>query len=124
MADMHVIDGDNADRWTVVMHVGVPTGNNSVGVLWSSALINSGLGGTTQLPDGDGEKGTITPEEKTAIQSGTVHEVSGSFLVESGGTSTAQLKASLRKFYGMQKTKAIDDLKRSLKYYGHTESEV
>ena len=124
MYDMHVLTGNNGNRWTVVMHFAVPAGNNSVGMLWKDALIKSGMGGTTALPDGDGTGGTIGTTEKAAVEAGTVYEHSGSFLVESGGTSNAELRASLRSFYARERAKIIDDLQSKLKYFGYIESEV
>ena len=123
MADMHVLAGSGG-RWQVVMHFAVPGGTNAAGVLWSDVLTNSGIGGSTILPDGDGTGGTIDATEKVAIVAGTVLEHVGRFLVESGGTSAAGIRGSLREFYGKEKAAVIAQLQRQLRYFGATESEA
>ncbi len=119
MAIMHILTG-NGIEYQVVMHFDVPVGSNSVGNSWGDVLINSGWGGTTQLVEGTG-LGEITPAEKIAIEAGAVHEHSGSFRVESGGTSNDELQTSLREFYDLEEIRVINNLKRVLKYFGHTE---
>lgn len=123
MADMHILTGDGL-RWTVVMHFTVPGGTNAAGISWTDALVNSGQGGTTSLPDGDGTGGTIDATEKAAVLAGTVAEHSASFLIESGGSSGANVQAALREFYATQKTAVQAALQRRLKYFGATESEA
>lgn len=73
MARCHVLD--TAGGLTrVAFHIDVPIGNNDAGTAWSTVLVNSGIGGTTILPDGTGTGGTISAAEKTSIQGGTVFE--------------------------------------------------
>lgn len=122
MADMHVLDGDG-QRWRVAMHFPVPDANNAVGVNYRTALVNSGLGGTTVMAEGT-DPGEINATEKADVQSGAVFEYIASFLVESGGTSNAQLRDSLRQFYTTEKNGILTRLQDRLRYYGHTESEV
>ena len=125
MSDMHVLTEVASGRFTIVMHFAVPIGNNSVGVPWSVALINSGIGGTTSLPDGDGTAGTInTATEKIDIKAGTVFEHRKALLAESGGSSNLELQASIREFYAIEKTNILAVLQTELKYFGHTESEA
>ena len=50
MSDMHVLEGDGT-KWRIVMHFAVPNANNLVNVNYRTALVNSGLGGTTVLAD-------------------------------------------------------------------------
>lgn len=119
MADMHVLTGTDG-RWQVVMHFPVPGGNNIAGVSWSEAVKNSGLGGSTGLPDGDGTDGTIGATEKTAVLAGTVLEHVGDFRVESGGS----VQATLREFYANEKVDMAAQLQRRLRYFGATESEA
>ena len=66
MADMHVLTG-NGSKWRVVMHFAVPGGNNAAGVSWADALVNSGLGGMTEMAEGTGP-GQIAAAEKSQIQ--------------------------------------------------------
>lgn len=124
MADIHVLDGNFNNRWRVVMHFVVPSGNNAVNILWTDVLINSGVGGNTQLPDGDGNDGTIDVTEKTAIQNGIIFEHIALFRIESGGVSSANIRATLRQFYASEKVNVILNLQRQLKYFGAIESEA
>ena len=120
MADMHITTGDG-ERWTIVMHFPVPDVNNDVAVNYRTALVNSGIGGTTVMAEGV-DPGQIGTTEKTAIEAGEVFEHVGTFRVESGGTSNVQLRDSIREFYTRAKVDVIDDMKSRLRYYGHTES--
>ena len=122
MADMHVYDGDGR-KWTVIMHFAVPNVNNAVAVNYRTALVNSGLGGTTTMTEGTGA-GEITAAEKADVEAGILYEHVASFLVESGGKQAAELRASLREFYAKEETRIIDVLKSKLRYFGHTESKA
>ena len=125
MSDMHVLLGAvDGRQWTVVMHIAVPVGNNDVGVSWATALLNSGRGGTTILLDGDGSEGTIDATEKSAIEAGTIFEHVYTFPVESGGTTTAELRTTLRSKYTQQKAVVQAEIQKQLRYYGHTEEET
>lgn len=121
MADMHVLTGDG-NKWQVVMHIAVPGGTNAVGIPWSIALVNSGLGGSTVLPDGDGNGGTISSAEKVAVLAGTVFEHSTSVLVESGGSDGPGIQATLRQMYASTKAGVQAAISRRLRYFGKTES--
>lgn len=124
MADMHVLDGDGS-RYRVVMHFPMPAGKNSVNVPWSTALVESaGLNedGTPATPTTMLQ--SINAAEKARIEAGRVHEHSGEFLVESGGTTKLALRAALRHFYAREKTGVTAALQIKLRYFGHTESEV
>ena len=124
MADIHVSKGGSDSHYHIIMHLPSPGGNNSVGVAWSTALVNSGLGGSTSLPDGDGADGTISTAEKASIEAGTLYEHSKEFPAESGGTSNAELRASLREFHSQEKISVTALLQTQLRYFGHTESEA
>ena len=108
----------------MVMHIAVPDADNSVSVNWRTALVNSGLGGITSLPDGDGNNGTISAAEKALIAAGEVLEHVMSARLESGGTSLAQQRTALRAWYAKAKTTVVSDLQTKLRYYGHNESEA
>lgn len=123
MSDMHVLTGDGK-TWRIVMHFAVPGGNNAAGVSWADALVNSGLGGTTVLPNGDGTGGTIVAAEKTAVENGTVFEHEADFRVESGGNSAGNIRASLREFYAAERAGVMAVLSTSLRYFGATESKA
>ena len=122
MADMHVLDGNNSLGWRVAFHLDVNGGTNAVGVLWRTALVNSGLGGTTDLPDGDGTAGTISAVEKGNIESGAVFEVIETIRAETGGTSNAELRATFRAAYAVADARESDRIGSVLRYFGHTET--
>ena len=121
MADMHVTTG-RGKEWSIVMHFDVPNVNNNVDVNYRAALVASGLGGSTQLPEGDGSNGTIDATEKAAIAAGSIVERSVPFVVESGGTTTAELRGTLRELYAAKEASVIAELQRQLRYFGHTEA--
>jgi hypothetical protein len=123
MADMHVITGRD-EKWSIVMHFAVPDSNNAVAVNYRTAIINSGIGGSTVLIAGDGTNGTIVAAESANIDSGAVYEHVVPFIVESGGTSNAELRATLRALYASEETTVINRLKKQLRYFGHTESKA
>ena len=122
MSDMHVLSGHDSD-WDVVMHFPVPDANNDVGVSYADAIVASGIGGVTRMTEGTGP-GQIVPAEKALIEAGQVYEHRKDFLVESGGTSTANLRATLRDFYAKEKAHQVARIRESLRYFGHTESEA
>lgn len=125
MSDMHVVRGSvDGKSWDVVMHFTTPGGNNSVAVPWATALVNSGVAQPSNLPDGDGTQGTIDATEKAAVLAGTVVEHRVTLLLETGGTTNAELRATLRAYYTSQKASVQAELQKQLRYFGHTESEV
>lgn len=71
MSKIHVLAGA-FNVYTVVVHTNVPVGNNSAGILWSDAIINSGRNISTMVP-GAGP-GQITQTELDQITAGTVME--------------------------------------------------
>lgn len=125
MSDIHVLTDNGRGKVSVVLHILTPVGTNVPGVPWAVALVNSGLGGTTRMKDGDGTNGTISTAEKTAIEAGTLYETSISYALEDGsGTDTAAQRAALRALSVREKAAATKDIQRRLKYFGHTESEA
>lgn len=127
MADMHILTANNNGQFRVVMHFPVPSGNNSAGVAWVDAVVNSGFGGTTTLPDGDGTGGTVDTApggEKDDIESGAVFEHAAGFPIESSGNTIPKVRAALREFYAQEKLNLQNTLKRQLKWFGANESEA
>ncbi len=126
MSDIHVLDGGiDGKSWRVAMHFDVPDTDNNVGMNHRAALVASGIGGETVLPDGDGTNGTVIAAEKALIESGGRYEhVVTIPALESGGTTSAQLRTSIRHFYGRKKTDVLNGLAMRLKYFGYTESEA
>ncbi len=104
------------------MHFPVPDTNNDVAVNYRTALVNSGIGGSTVMAEGVGP-GQILAAEKTAIEAGEVYEHVAPFRIESSGKTPAQLQRTIRGFLAQAKIDVVAELKRKLRYYGHTESE-
>jgi hypothetical protein len=122
MADIHVLTESGSGEWRVVMHFAVPDLNNEAGKSYRVALVNSGLGGQTILPEGTGP-GQIEPTEVAAIGTGEVYEHLESFRLESGGTTAAERRTALLARYAARKPVMWDKLKKQLRYFGHIENE-
>jgi len=127
MADMHILTGNNAKEWTIVMHFTVPDTTNSVGVNFRTALLNSGEGvreggRRSSLLAGDGTEGTISAAEEANLDNGSLFEHSVALLVESGGTSNPELQATIREMYATENSRVQAAIGSRLRYFGHTES--
>lgn len=122
MADIHTLTRDGDGQTRLVFHFPVPDIDNSVGVNYRIALVNSGLGGMSSLTEGTGA-GQISSAELAQIAAGELYEHSISVPVESGGTSGPQLLATVRKFYLKAKDNVLNGLQQRLKYFGYTASE-
>ena len=72
MGSIHVLAGGRNGVYQVVIHTTTPAGNNSAGVSWATAIVNSGRNKTI-LPTGNGP-GQITSAEAAQITAGTVIE--------------------------------------------------
>lgn len=124
MANWHALTGDAfGNTYTVVYHVPIPSANNRVGVNYRTALVNSGLGGTTRLPDGDGTGGTIAAAEKTSIQSGALYEHAEPFATNPGQT-LGQLGAAVdARYTALADVNGafIAGIKNQLQYFGGTD---
>lgn len=123
MADFHVLGGDGLCFWTIVFHFAVPEQDNDVGVSYRTALVSSGLGGTSQMTEGT-NPGQITPAELVLIQAGEVYEHSLSFLAESGATNNAELLAAVQGEYAKCEDSVLNRLRKRLRYYGYTGSKA
>lgn len=121
MANYHVLTGSgDGNSFTVVFHVAVPgVGNNRAGVQWRTALVNSKLGGTTVLVDGDGSGGTVSAAEKAQIQAGAVFEV-----VEQVATNPGETALQLRDKIDARFTALVTEIQATLQgrltYFGYT----
>ena len=73
------------------------------------------------LTEGTGV-GEISTAELANITAGSVYEEVVSYIMESGGTSSLELIATLRTLYAQKETEVIARLQAQLRYYGHTES--
>lgn len=121
MADIHVLSGNGIDKWTLIFHFAVPNVNNAVSVNYRTALVNSGLGGTTSMASGAGP-GQMSGAELILIEAGELFEHSVSFPIESGSTDNAEMLAVSRQIYARDETRMIERLQRKLKYFGFSGS--
>lgn len=119
MADIHVLQGDGLRYWTLAMHFAIPNQDNKIGVSYRTALINSGIGGTSQMAEGTGP-GQITAAELALIQAGELYEFTLPFLAESGATTNVELLAEIRAEYAKHEIPVLNHLKKQLRYYGYT----
>lgn len=123
MAEIHVLTGDADGNVSVAMHFAVPNQNNSVGVNYRTALVNSQIGGSTAMVEGAGP-GQITTAEKAQIEAGERYEYPIAFPVASGGLAPAKIRAALRSLYTARKIAVLAALQGRLRWFGHTESEA
>jgi hypothetical protein len=122
MASYHVLTGqDDGNAFRVVFHLPIPVANNRAGVAYRTALVNSGLGGTTTLPDGDGTGGTISAAEKTQVQAGQILEHAENFPTNPG-ESAVQLQARIDARYAELTTVGLDRAQKRLTYFGFARS--
>jgi hypothetical protein len=116
--DYHVLTGtDDGNSFRIVNHIPIPSAVNRVNVNYRTAIINSGLGGRTVLPDGDGTGGTISAAEKAAILAGSLYEHVEDFATNPGETA-AQLQARLDARYDALVGIVQDRAAKMLSYYG------
>jgi hypothetical protein len=118
MARCHVLTAANG-LTTVVFHIAVPAGNNAVGTPWPEVVVNSGIGGTTSLPSGDGTGGTIAAAELAQIEAGTVFEVQDRIPMPEGMTG-AQANAHLDAHHAAKTTEAEGLFQERGRYFGYT----
>lgn len=118
MANIHALTVDGG-QLTLVYHLAVPAGSNAAGVAWSAALVASGLGGATMLPDGDGTGGTISAAEKASLAAGTLYEDTDTLNLD-GATTPAQRAAYVDARYTAATTRVQSELQRRLRYFGMT----
>ena len=113
MADITVLERDMEHRWRVVMHFPVPAGVNAAGLPWRTALVRSGMGGTTILPDGPGTGGTISDDDKMKIESGELLEY-----VETVRLGSGNPQAAAEEIYNSRKALKQEQLQARLNQYG------
>jgi hypothetical protein len=116
MASVHVLT-KTGEGYRLAFHYTVPGGNNGAGFSWATAVINSGLGGTTALKDGDGTAGTISAAEKLAIQNGTVIEEIVTWPPPADGTG-AMLLTRLDEHYAARRIEMLAQLQVKLEQFG------
>jgi len=122
MSDIHVLDADGSGHVRVAFHFPVPDASNSVGVNYRVAVVNSGIGGTTAMTEGD-EPGQIATAEKTQIEAGEVFEELFSPLLANYGDTIAEKRSALLADYAARKSHLVTRLAARLAYFGYTADE-
>ena len=107
------------------MHFPVPNGNNSAGVSWATAIVNSGIGlqedgRRTVLLAGAGTNGTISATEEASLVAGTLFEVVIEFRMDTAGTNAAQRNAAIDALYASVLADQQAALSKRLKWFGFT----
>lgn len=116
MAKLFVLEANNDGMTRLAIHIGVPAGNNSAGSSWSSVLVAAGLN-TTVLATGSGPS-ELTAQEAADIAAGTVFESIIEVLAESGGSSGAQLAATVDAAAAAEEARVLTDIQQRYKWYG------
>lgn len=120
MANWHALTGTlDGNSFRIVFHVAIPSATNAAGINYRTAIINSGIGGKTVLPDGDGTGGTIGATEKAAIQAGSLYEYAEDFATNPA-ESAANLQARIDARWTALTTILQNQLSKTLTYYGYT----
>ena len=119
MANIHVLRIEGRVV-SAVAHVAIPAANNDAGMSYRTAIVRSGMGGTTVLPDGDGTAGTISAAEKSSIQSGALVEVPLRIQLSALPSNGAQRNAFLDALFTAEQTRVQGEAQASLRYYGAT----
>lgn len=119
MADWHALTGSpDGNAFRICFHIAIPSVNNRAGINYRTALINSGIGGRTILPDGDGTGGTISTTEKANITAGSVYEVVEDFATNPGEAAAA-LEARIDSYHTALTTRTQNNLAGVLTYFGY-----
>lgn len=113
MSRLHVLDGTGTpNTFRIVLHEATPGGNNSAGITWVLALVNSGRAHTV-MTEGAGA-GQITTAEKAAVEAGTTLEATFTFTVDPAWNATtrnAALDAEATKLLAETQAKLAAELK-------------
>lgn len=120
MANVHVLDRQG-QNFRLAYHVAIPAANNGAGVSYRTAVVNSGLGGTTVLPDGDGTAGTISAAEKAQLTAGEIVERVVLLDVMRGGNPNGAAIASLiQEHYNAVSAELLAGLQAALAQFGRS----
>jgi hypothetical protein len=103
--------------YRVAFLIPVPDTLNRVGVSNRTALLNSGIGGKSSLPEGDGSNGTMTPDDAARIKAGAAYEYVEALATHPGETS-AEFQAAISNRWKELKDTEAQRLKHALAYYG------
>lgn len=113
MSRLHILASGHC-----VLHEPVPPGNNAAGVPWRTALVNSGMGGTSVMPTGTGP-GQITAAELAQIAAGALYETAFEFVRDPNWT-TAQRNEAMDECITRASGDALDKITYALRWFGAT----
>lgn len=117
MADIHILE-IAGDKVRMAFHFPIADVNNDAAVSLRTALVNSGLGGTTALTEGTGP-GQIATAEKTQIQAGEVFEEIVSLVIEQDGAASDAARLQIAKDHFLERQSELtSEIPRKLRYYG------
>lgn len=120
MAKVHILETMGGGT-RLVYHITVSNGSNIAGISWVNATKNSGVGGTTILPDGDGTGGTVSSAEKTSIVAGSVYEAVDTVGIDQIRTDTAaHANVDLDALHAAKTTEVQALLQARLNTFGYT----
>lgn len=117
MARMHILQSGGNNQYNVIVHAPTPAGNNSAGILWSTAIVNAGLA-RTQMTTGTGA-GQITTSEANQVTAGTVIEASFVW-GDDPSWSNANRTADLNTRATQAVNAVLADYSARLKWFGQT----
>ncbi len=118
MAQWTALTGDRfANAFKIAYLIPIANTNNRSGVNYRTALLNSGIGGKTVRPDGDGTAGTISAADKSAITSGAAYEYVEEFPTNPA-LNVSQLAAAVDARYTALTTSVPAELANILQYFG------
>lgn len=119
MAAINVLEINPNGMADVVIHFTVPVGNNSAGVTWKLAALNSGWSGKTKMATGTGP-GQISSADAALVASGDLIEIvvpipayDGSGAIITSGKLTTIATAAQNDWLARAQA--------ALKYYGYTQ---
>ena len=119
MSDYHVLTGrQDGNGYQVVFHIPIPNVNNRVGVSYRTALVNSGMGGSSVMETGTGP-GQIDAAELAQVVAGEIYEHSEEFATNPGETA-GQIQTRIDARYTQLVTEMQSQVQSRLSYYGHT----
>jgi hypothetical protein len=122
MANWHALTGtSDGNSFRIVFHLPIPSALNRANVNYRTAVVNSGQGGKTALPDGDGTGGTISAAEKASIVAGALYEHVEDFPTSPGETATALQARIDARFTALSDTTTgrVGQLAKELTYFGY-----
>lgn len=115
MSRLHIMTSNGGNTFTVVCHSPTPTGNNSAGVSWVTAISN-GLKPVTRMTIGNGF-GQIATAEANDVAAGNVIETSFEFNDDPNWSAPTR-STQLNLIASDAVTRTQNELAAKLKWFG------